>query len=56
MKFVYMTDMMGTVWLVNRNDITKAVDIAGGSMIYFNNGAVMKLKHSLLDLAPMLNT
>lgn len=55
MKFIYLTDMMGTVWLVNREDITKAVDITGGSMIYFNNGAVKKLRHSLLELASMLN-
>jgi hypothetical protein len=55
MKFIYLTDMMGTVWLVNRDDITKAVDITGGSMIYFNNGAVKKLRHSLLELASMLN-
>ena len=56
MQFIYLTDQAGIVWLVNRSDITKAVDISGGSMIYFNNGAVKKLKHSLIELAPMLNS
>ena len=56
MKFIYLTDQMGTIWLVNRADITKAVDITGGSMIYFNDGAVKKLKHSLIELASMLNS
>ena len=56
MQFIYLTDLNGIVWLVNKQEVVRAVDISNGSMIYFKNGELLKVKYSLIELAPMLNT
>lgn len=53
--FQYVTDTNRLTWSINVNKITKVTESDNVTLIYFDNGDIIKTSTPMLDLVPLLN-
>lgn len=53
--FQYVTDTNRLTWSINVNKVTKVTESDNVTLIYFDNGDIIKTSTPMLDLVPLLN-
>lgn len=53
--FQYVTDTNRLTWSINVNKITKVTESDNVTLIYFDNGDIIKTSTPILELVPRLN-
>jgi hypothetical protein len=53
--FQYVTDTNRHTWSINVSKITKVTESDNVTLIYFDNGDIIKTSTSMLDLVSLLN-
>jgi len=54
--FQYVTDTNRHTWSINVSKITKVTESDNVTLIYFDNGDIIKTSTPMLDLVPLLNS
>jgi hypothetical protein len=54
--FQYVTDTNKFTWSINVNKVTKVTESDNVTLIYFDNGDIIKTSTPMLDLVPLLNS
>jgi hypothetical protein len=54
--FQYVTDTNRHTWSINVSKITKVTESDNVTLIYFDNGDIIKTSTSMLDLVSLLNS
>jgi hypothetical protein len=54
--FLYVTDTNKFTWSINVNKVTKVTESDNVTLIYFDNGDIIKTNTPMLDLVPRLNS
>jgi hypothetical protein len=54
--FLYVTDTNRQSWAINVNKVVKVVEDNNSTLIYFDNGDIMRVALSMLELVPLLNS
>jgi len=54
--FQYVTDTNKHAWCINVNKITKVTEGDNVTLIYFDNGDIIKTSTPMLTLVPFLNS
>jgi hypothetical protein len=53
--FIYINDTNKQTWAINVNKVTKVVESNKSTLIYFDNGDIIKVDTPILELVPRLN-
>lgn len=53
--FIYVTDTNKLTWSINVNKVVKVTESNNVTLIYFDNGDMIKTSKSLVDLVSFLN-
>lgn len=54
--FIYVTDTNKLTWSINVNKVVKVTESNNVTLIYFDNGDIIKTSTSLLDLTARFNS
>ncbi len=53
--FIYINDTNKQTWAINVNKVIKVAESDKSTLIYFDNGDIIKVYTPILDLVPRLN-
>jgi hypothetical protein len=53
--FIYINDTNNQTWAINVNKVTKVAESDKSTLIYFDNGDIIKVHTPILELVPRLN-
>jgi len=54
--FLYVTDTNKQTWAINVNKVSKVVEDNNSTLIYFDNGDILRVALPILELVPLLNS